>query len=130
MYWRAAAPRDELSYPLEWMRFTHSLRQNRDFKRVYSRGRSVAGSLLAVYVRPNRGATNRLGLTVGSKLGGAVVRNRVRRRLKEVYRRHEGVLLSGYDMVLVARSRSVDASYWDLERELLRLFARLGLRRT
>lgn len=94
---------------------------------MYARGRSIAGPLLAVYVRPNRSSGNRLGLTVGAKLGGAVVRNRVRRRLKEAYRRNEGSLSAGFDVVLVARVRAVGASYWDLERELRRLLARLGL---
>ena len=109
------------------MTFTVSLRQNRAFKRVYARGRSAASGLLVVYARPNRSAGNRLGLTVSSKLGCAVVRNRVRRRLKEAYRLHETDLSSGFDVVLVARSRAVSATYWALERDMLRLFARLGL---
>ena len=109
------------------MQFTQSLRLNRDFKRLYARGRSAAGGLLAVYVRPNRTGGNLLGLTVGSKLGGAVVRNRVRRRMKEVYRRNEIGLAAGFDVVLVARSRAVNATFWDLEREFLRLLTRLGL---
>ena len=111
------------------MRFTQSLRFNRDFKRTYARGRSAACGLLAVYVRPNRGRGNRLGLTVSAKLGGAVVRNCVRRRMKEAYRLHETGLASGFDVVLVARTRAVGAAYRDLEREMLRLFARLGLMR-
>jgi len=110
------------------MKVTLSLRQNREFRRVYARGRSAAGGLLAVYVRPNRSAGNRLGLTVGSKLGGAVVRNRVRRRMKEAYRLNEAGLALGFDVVLVARSRAVHATYWELERELLRLLKRLGIR--
>ena len=111
------------------MKFTVSLRLNRDFKRAYARGRTAAGGLLAVYVRPNRSGNNRLGITVGSKLGCAVVRNRVRRRLREAYRLHETGLASGFDVVLVARSRAVGAAYWDLEREMLRMFVRLGLRK-
>ncbi|MDR3207028.1 MAG: ribonuclease P protein component [Oscillospiraceae bacterium] len=111
------------------MRFTQSLRENRDFRRLYARGRTTAGGLLAVYVRPNRTGGNRLGLTVSGKLGGAVVRNRVRRRLKEAYRLREASLLSGFDLVVVARSRAVTASYWELDRELARLLARMGVSR-
>ena len=85
--------------------------------------------LLAVYVRPNRGDQNRLGLTVGTKLGGAVVRNRIRRRMKEAYRRNEGRFASGFDVVIVARGRAVGATYWELNRELMRLISRLGLKR-
>ena len=112
------------------MRFTQSLRLNRDFKRAYTRGRSLAGLLLAVYVRPNRGGVNRLGLTVGSKLGGAVVRNRVRRRMREAYRRNEDGFATGFDVVLVARGRAVGATFWELDRELRRLFGKLGLTRS
>lgn len=109
------------------MRFTQSLRENREFKRMYARGRSVVGACLAVYVRPNRSNRNRLGLTVGTKLGGAVQRNRVRRRMKEIYRLHESDLRTGFDLVLVARVRAGRASYWDLDREFCHLLSRLGL---
>jgi ribonuclease P protein component len=111
------------------VRFTRSLRENRDFRRLYARGRTTAGGLLAVYVRPNRTGGSRLGLTVSGKLGGAVVRNRIRRRLKEAYRLREASLLPGFDLVVVARSRAVAATYWDLDRELGRLLARVGVAR-
>ena len=110
------------------MEFTRSLRRNWDFKRAYARGRSAASGLLAMYVRPNKEGGNRLGLTVGSKLGGAVVRNRVRRRMKEAYRMNEAGLASGFDVVLVARVRAVNATYWELEREFLKLCVRLGIK--
>ncbi|MDR1157841.1 MAG: ribonuclease P protein component [Oscillospiraceae bacterium] len=109
------------------MRHTEPLRLNRDFKRTYARGRSLAGPLLALYARPNRSARTRLGLTVGAKLGKAVRRNRVRRRIKEAYRLSERRFRPGHDLVVVARVRAGDATYAELERELLRLMARLGL---
>ncbi len=109
------------------MRFTVSLCLNRDFRRAYAKGKTTAGGLLAVYVRPNRLPRNRLGLTVSVKLGGAVVRNRIRRRLKEAYRLREDSLKQGFDVVLVARSRAATASYGELDREMARLFARLEL---
>ena len=70
-----------------------------------------------------------MGLTVSGKLGCAVVRNRVRRRLREIYRLHEGEFLPGYDMVVVARSRAVAASYQKLQRAYLSLAQSLGLLR-
>ncbi len=94
---------------------------------MYARGRSLVGSCLAVYVRPNRTARNRLGITVGTKLGGAVQRNRVRRRIKEIYRLHERELAPGYDLVLVARVRAGGVSYWEIDREFMRLMSNLGL---
>ena len=58
---------------------------------------------------------SRLGLTVGVKLGKAVVRNRTRRRIKEAYRIHEGAFLPGYDIVVVARVRAAHSRYRELD---------------
>lgn len=98
------------------MRKTTTLKQNYEFRRVYSKGKSGVSPLLVVYARPNRGARNRLGVTVSTKLGKAVVRNRVRRRLREIYRLSQPEMKQGYDIVLVARSRAVTASYPELAR--------------
>ena len=66
---------------------------------------------------------------MSKKLGNAVTRNKVRRRLREIYRLHEEEFLSGRDIVIVARTRAVHVSYWTLDRDLTRLFKRLGLLR-
>ena len=70
---------------------------------------------------------NRLGITVSTKLGGAVQRNRIRRRLKEVYNTNEQTLSTGHDIVLVARMRSRYAGWSELESSVLSLFKKLGL---
>ncbi len=72
---------------------------------------------------------NRLGLTVGTKVGNAVVRNRVRRRIREAYRVHEDCFVPGWDIVVVARVRSAYVPYRVLERGLLQLCGKLGLLR-
>ena len=82
---------------------------------------------VVVYCRRNREKVNRLGYTVSTKLGHAVVRNRVRRRLREIYRLHESEFLPGRDIVVVARSRTVGAPYAKLERAFLSLSEKLGL---
>ena len=111
------------------MRFSSSLKENSLFRRLYAKGKSAAGSCLVVYCRKNGTGTNRVGYTVSKKLGGAVVRNRIRRRLREIYRTHEEEFLPGRDIVVVARSRAAAASYRQLERSMLTLSARLGLLR-
>lgn len=111
------------------MEFSVSLKKNYEFRRLYSKGKSVAAPLLVVYIRRNNSVKNRLGITVGTKVGKAVVRNRVRRRLKAIYRLHEQRLQSGYDVVIVARVRSKDADYHALERDFLSACARVGLLR-
>lgn len=82
---------------------------------------------MTIYCRTNREKMNRLGITVTPKIGGAVVRNRVRRRLKEAYRLHERTFKKGYNLVLVARRRSTESSFSEMESELLALAGRLGL---
>ena len=109
------------------MQFSVPLKLNHVFRRLYRRGSSSANRVLVLYCRKNGTAQNRVGLTVSAKLGHAVYRNRLRRRLREIYRLHEQELLPGYDLVIVARSRAMDASYAELERACLSLMGRLEL---
>ena len=109
------------------MKFTTSLKKNHEFKRLYSKGKSAASHYAAVYCRRNGTDTNRLGITVSTKLGGAVSRNRIRRRLKEIYRHNESKLPAGYDIVIVARSACSGALYYDIEYSVLTVFKKLRL---
>ncbi len=107
-------------------RFT-SLKKNYEFRRLYYKGKSAAGARLVIYVRPNKLDRNRLGITVGTKIGKAVIRNRIRRRIREIFRLNESKLACGRDLVVVARSRSITSNYRELEGEFLRLAEKLGL---
>ena len=111
------------------MQFSRSLKLNHVFRRLYRKGGSVADRYLVLYCRKNGGSENRVGLTVGVKLGHAVVRNRIRRRLREIYRLHESRFLPGWDIVVVARARAVTASYGQLERSYLALAGQAGILR-
>ena len=79
------------------MKHTVSLKENRIFRRLYAKGKSAVAPTMVLYCRKNGRRESRLGLTTGTKLGHAVVRNRVRRRLREIYRLQEDKLLPGYD---------------------------------
>ena len=103
-----------------------SIKENSDFKRLYYRGKSVVRKSIAVYYRKNRFSFNRLGLTVSPKVGKAVVRNAVRRRLKENYRLLQG-LNEGYDIVVVARKRAAQASFSEIKKDLESAFSESGL---
>jgi len=111
------------------MRFSGSLKENYMFRRLYNKGATAADSYLVLYSRKNRSGKNRIGLTTGKKLGHAVVRNRVRRRLREIYRLHEEDFCQGLDLVVVARGRSVNATYQTLEHSFLKLAGSLELLR-
>lgn len=109
------------------MKKTTTVKENYEFRRIYAKGRSGVSPCLVVYVRPNRRGHNRLGVTVSTKLGHAVVRNRVRRRLREIFRLNQDKLTQGYDMIVVARTRAVHAEYRELDRAFLRTCGKLGL---
>ena len=109
------------------MQFSSSLKLNHIFRRLYRKGSSAANGYLVLYCRKNGQQANRIGLTVSAKLGHAVRRNRLRRRLREIYRTHETAYRPGWDWIVVARTHAMDASYQELERSYLALSARLGL---
>ena len=111
------------------MKFTVTIKRNHEFQRLYHKGKSAANPYLALYCRRRGGGGSRLGLTVGKKVGCAVRRNRVRRRLREIYRLHEEEFRPGWDIVVVARVKSAYAGYRQLEKSFLSLSDKLGLRR-
>ena len=92
------------------MKFSSSLKLNHIFQRLY-RTSGQASPYLVLYARRNRTSTNRVGITVSKKLGKANVRNRVRRRLREVYRLNEEKFQPGWDIVIVARTRAIHAPF-------------------
>lgn len=110
------------------MKFSSSLKKNHIFRRLYA-SRGVANSYLVLYARPNRTESNRIGITVSKKLGHAVVRNRARRRIREIYRIHEDRFTPGWDMVVVARTRAIAADFGKLTQAYLSLAEKAGVLR-
>jgi len=97
----------------------------REFEAVFTGGKSWANNLVALRVMPNGSESNRCGFAVGKRLGGAVVRNRVRRRLREVVRLTP--MRGGWDMVLIARQTAAETDYHTLRRATEELLARAQL---
>jgi ribonuclease P protein component len=108
------------------MKFSSSLKLNHIFQRLY-RTSGQANSCLVIYARRNRTDTNRVGITVSKKLGHAVVRNRVRRRLREVYRLNEHRFSQGWDIVVVARTKAIHTDFGKLTQNYLSACEKLGL---
>lgn len=108
------------------MRFSTSLKLNHVFRRLYHTS-GYADSYMVLYARRNRTELNRVGITVSKKLGHAVVRNRSRRRLREVYRLNQENLKKGYDIILVARTRTVTSSWKELNDTFMKLSRKLDL---
>ena len=108
------------------MKFSCALKLNHIFRRLYATS-GQANGYLVMYARRNRSDINRIGITASKKLGHAVVRNRVRRRLREIYRLNEDKFAPGWDIVVVARSRCVDADFQKLTRAYLSLAEKAGI---
>ena len=108
------------------MRFSSSLKKSHIFRKLYS-SKGVANSYFVLYARPNRSQSNRVGITVSKKLGHAVVRNRTRRRIREIYRLNEERFAPGWDIVVVARTRAVEAPFEKLTGAYLSLAQKSGL---
>jgi ribonuclease P protein component len=101
------------------MQDRHRLKKSSDFRRVYAARRRRDGRLLAVYCLANQLSHVRVGFAVSTKVGGAVVRNKVKRRLREVCRGWlEGAGHHGLDLVIVARPESATAEFQELSQEL------------
>ena len=108
------------------MKFSSSLKLNHIFQRLY-RTSGQANGYLVLYARKNRTGTNRVGITVSKKLGKANVRNRVRRRLREVYRLNEEKFQPGWDIVVVARTRAIHAPFDTLTENYMALAKKAGI---
>ena len=108
------------------MKFSSSLKLNHIFRKLYHT-KGVADGYLVLYARRNRTEENRIGITVSKKLGKAHVRNRTRRRLREVYRINEHRFRPGWDIVVVARSKAVEAPFDKLTASYLALAKKAGL---
>lgn len=109
------------------MKDTIAIKAPHLFRRAYAKGKSAVTPTLVLYARKNGLEHNRLGLTVGTKVGKATVRNRVRRRVKESYRLREETVKRGYDIVVVARSAAAQSRFALLDRHMASLLKRLEL---
>lgn len=104
-----------------------TLKKNYEFQRVYGRGKYASSRTLVVYVLANRSGNRRVGITTSRKVGKSVVRNRIRRLIRENLRAMLGSLPLGRDIVVVARKADESAGVESVGLELRSLFTRLGL---
>lgn len=128
-FWNAEELKAENSFRLNWRLKTLSdknrVKKRRDFTRVYQRGKSVAGKDLVLCWRKTGLPVYRVGFTVSKKVGNAVVRNKVRRRLKEISRLRTELFLPGRDYIIIARPSASRISYREMEKELDRLAGKI-----
>ena len=107
---------------------TENLRKDSDFRRVYKHGKSFANRYLVMYIMRNNLEYNRVGISVSKKVGKAVVRNKVKRRIRESYRLYvDGKIKSGYDIVFIARVSISDVEYNDIYKAMKHLVNKFKL---
>ena len=104
-----------------------AIKENRDFRRLYNRGRSYADPVLVTYVMKNRRGINRVGITTGKKVGKAVLRNRARRVIREAYYDLSDNLKNGYDIVFIARTKTPFVKSYDVTRAMKRELKEAGV---
>jgi len=119
----------------------YAIKEHHLYNKCYAKGERAVGKLVAVYVlkdyaarrlmlqHPQKRYLNRVGLSVGKKIGGAVQRNRAKRLLREGYRTvvQERGIKKGFLVVLAAREEIRGKKMQDVQKELYRAFLRLGL---
>lgn len=103
------------------MIFSESLKKNKDFREVYSKGKSYANKYLVMYVLKNDLGKNRVGISVSKKVGNSIVRHRLTRLIRESYRLNEEKFLKGYDFVVIARFGAREKKCQEIEKALLHL---------
>lgn len=103
------------------------IKKNSQFRFIYSRGKSYSNDKLVLYIFRNKKNINRIGLSVSKKVGKSVVRNRIKRLIKESYRLNKDMYRSGYDLIFIARNKSKDAKFTDIEKSVIYLMKKGGL---
>ena len=105
-----------------------SLKKNKEFKKVYNNGKSYVSRNLVLYVlqTPEKDF-NKYGLSVSKKVGNAVVRNKLKRRMREIIREFEKKDFKAYDIVFIARNPAAKLDYQELRRDIKKLFKKANL---
>ena len=103
------------------MKFSESLKKNKDFQTVYRQGKSYANKYLVLDIMENQTEKNRIGISVSKKVGNSVVRHHLTRLIRESYRLQEECFQRGYDLVVIARQSAKDVTYKEMESALIHL---------
>lgn len=105
----------------------YRLRSNVDFKKVYRDGKSYWNRNLVIYLKRNGLGYTRVGFTVTKKIGNSVVRNKIRRRMKEILRKNFDNIEGDYDIILIPKKNVVDIDYKTLESAMIHILKISGI---
>jgi ribonuclease P protein component len=119
----------ENGYDLLLMSPLNIIKKNKEYRKIYYRGKSYADRYVVLYVLKNDFKICRFGFTVSKKIGNAVVRNRIKRLFKEICRLNLENIPVGFDYIIIARREIVHLNYRQIENSLLRLLKKVSLKR-
>ncbi len=101
--------------------YRYHLKKSKEFKLVFLAGNKKTGKYIITYLLPNQQDISRIGFIVKKDIGKAVLRNKIKRRLREIWRKRCHKLITGYDIIVLAKKRITQASYKEIETELEKL---------
>ncbi|MGM0446055.1 MAG: ribonuclease P protein component [Bacillota bacterium] len=104
-----------------------TLKQKKDFQKVFNLGKSTASKYLVLYWNPNKLNNNRYGFSISKRIGKAVVRNKLKRRLKEIIRTRLNNTACGYDIIIIARRPVNSLGFSEIKDDLKNLYKKAGL---
>lgn len=103
------------------------VRKNSHFRYIYRKGKSISNELLVLYIIKNGKNINRVGISVSKKIGKSVVRNRVKRLIRECFRKNKDNIKKGYDFIFIARKKAAESNYYDIDESIKYLMKKGGL---
>lgn len=105
----------------------HRIRRSTEFKKAYSRGKNYWNRNFTLYIKKNNLNYTRFGIVVTKKLGKAVVRNKIKRRIREINKELLPYIHEGYDIVLIPKKNTVDLSFEELKKSVEHIYNLAGI---
>jgi ribonuclease P protein component len=105
------------------------LRKTKEYATVYRRGEKIYGKYVLLFFMPNQQEISRFGVVTTKKVGNAVIRNKWRRRIKEIVREYGDDLQSGYDIIVLARPRIKESEFSSVKKDITRVLRKARLLR-
>ncbi|MGD2294217.1 MAG: ribonuclease P protein component [Candidatus Aminicenantes bacterium] len=111
----------------ESLRSHERLRKRKDFLHIYRNGKRFRGKYFTLIYLSNRQHSSRMAVVASKKIGDATVRNRVKRRLRALYRKNKGLLQESFDLVFITKKDIVDASWIEIQTDYIKALRSLRL---
>jgi ribonuclease P protein component len=101
------------------------IKSSREYTEIINKGKKIKSNNFSIYYRKNN-EKNRYGISIPKKTGKAVIRNKIKRRIKNIIDNNKNSMQSSYDYVIIIRKGILDLTYLDMEKELLNLMINIG----